>query len=385
MARRRKDAEIDFPIIDIRKGVVSDAEACQKMLRQHPKSFGFVTLLSLREAADKESLYIARVNGDMVGFVSFRACRDGWQTIYELCVDEAWHGKGVGRALLYSVPTPIRLKCPTDLEASNRFYKNAGMKLIDENTTDAEAHQWYCKHVNAMNAKDQAKARPLTLWAMRILTIHCQGNNKNVPGWANKAGMAYGTRHDNTARAWPFMLDINWKKVIWAEYLAKVQALRPVMAMAQDYEHPSQRERMLSQIADLRALGVLRIAVCPKFDGAVVDIPADCMVAVSVPSSYAGFIPQYSELSGRRVHLLGGSPNKITELIAQLDGAVVSADYNVHERNAQNGMIFDYGRWVHRSPIARKTADYDNQVPFSGKNIRVHINAAAEVKQLLLL
>lgn len=353
-----------FPIIDIRRGGVSDAEACQKMTRQHPKSFPFVMLASLRECAERGALHIAYIEGIMVGFVSYRARRDGWHTIYELCVDESWHGQGVGRALLYSVPTPIRLKCPVDLEASNRFYRGAGMEL---------------------DSVDTSKARALNIWTMRVLTIHCQGNNRKVPMWANKAGMAYGTRHDNAARAWPFMLDINWKKVVWPDYLAKVQALRPVMAMAQDYEHPSQRDRMLSQVADLRALGVLRIAVCPKFDGAIADIPADCLVAVSVPSSYAGFVPQYDELTGRKVHLLGGNPNAQVDLITRLGGAVVSADYNVHERNAQNGMIFDYGRWVHRSPIARKTADYDNQVPYSGGNIRRHLNRAACFKQEVLL
>ena len=128
-----------------------------------------------------------------------------------------------------------------------------------------------------------------------------------------------------------------------------------------------------------------RIAVCPKFAGAVADIPADCLVAVSVPSSYAGFVPELTELRGRRVHLLGGNPQAQADLVTRLGGAVVSADYNVHERNAQNGMIFDYGRWVHRSPIARRTADYDNQVPYSGANIRKHINGAATIKQPQLL
>lgn len=353
-----------FPIIDIRKGTPADAEACQKMTRQHPESFPFVMLSSLREAAVKDSLYLARVDGELVGFVSFRACRDGWQTIYELCVDEAWRGKGVGRMLLYAVPTPIRLKCPTDLEASNRFYANAGMTLLGQDVT---------------------KKRPLNLWTMRVLTIHCQGNNKNVPGWARASGMAYGTRHDNRAIEQPYMLDINWKKVVWADYVAKVVALRPVMAMAQDYEHPLQRDRMLSQVADLRTLGVMRIAVCPKFDGAVTDIPADCIIAVSVPSSYAGFVPEFQELTGRRVHLLGGSPNAQAALVTQLGGLVMSADYNVHERNAQTGMIFDYGRWVHRSPTARKTKYYAEQVPYSGANIRRHLNAAAEMKQERLL
>lgn len=119
----------DFPIIHIRHGTPTDVDLCQKMTRQHPKSFPFVMKSSLLECVQRQSLYIAEIEGLAVGFVSFRACRDGWQTIYELCVDKAWHGQGVGRALLYAVPCPIRLKCPADLEASNRFYANAGMEL----------------------------------------------------------------------------------------------------------------------------------------------------------------------------------------------------------------------------------------------------------------
>ncbi len=356
--------QYEFPIIYIRHGTPEDATACQYMTRQHPKSFPFVMKASLTECANRKSLYIAEVDGLMVGFVSFRSRRDGWQTIYELCVDESWHGKGVGRALLYAVPCPIRLKCPADLNASNRFYVGAGMLL---------------------DSVDTRKKRALNIYTMRVLTIHCQGNNAKVPPWARKAGMAYGTRHDNKPTDWPYMLDINWEKVVWAEYLAKAQALRPVLTMAQDYEHPDQRERMLAQVENLRSLGVMRIAVCPKFTGGTADIPDDCIVAISVPSSYAGFVPELTELVGRKIHLLGGNPQAQADLVTRLGGAVISSDYNVHERNAQNGMIFDYGRWVHRSPIARKTAFYDEQVPFSGANIRRHLQGAATMKQAQLL
>lgn len=358
----------DFPIIDIRPGTPADAELCQQMTRQHRNAFPFVTLPSLRECAERGGLFIAVIEGIPAGFVSFRACRDGWQTIYELCVLPEWEGLGVGRALLYAVPCPIRLKCPVDLKA-NGFYSNAGMML---ERVETERH-------------GKTLSRPLNIWHMRVLTIHCQGNNRKVPAWANRAGMAYGTRHDNTPRAWPYMLDINWKKVVWPEYLTKVRLLRPVMAMAQDYEHPDQRERMLAQVADLRALGVLRIGVIPKFGGAVADIPPDCIVAVSVPSSYAGFVPEMSELAERKIHLLGGNPQAQADLITRLGGAVISTDYNVHERNAQNGMIFDYGRWVIRSALGTQTEDYDHVVPHSGANIRKHLQGAASMKQGLLL
>ncbi|MDL1878727.1 uroporphyrinogen-III synthase [Cytophagia bacterium CHB2] len=43
------------------------------------------------------------------------------------------------------------------------------------------------------------------------------------------------------------MLDINWRKYIWSEYMARVLLWRPVMAMVADYEHPNHRETMLKQ------------------------------------------------------------------------------------------------------------------------------------------
>ncbi len=346
----------------IRRGTADDADACQRLTRQHREWFPFVMRASLVEAAERGSLHVAEVDGMFAGFVSFRVCRDGWQTVYEIAVAPEFAGSGVGRNLLYSVPAPIRLKCPVDNAASNRFYANAGMSL---------------SHV-------EDAARPLNVWHMRVLCIHCQGNNRKVPGWAREAGMAYGTRHDDTPRDFPFMLDINWKKYDWNEYCHKVASWHPVMAMAADYERADERDSMLQQVADLRALGVLRIAVCPKFTGAVADIPAGCIVAVSLPSRYAGFVPDPAEHVGRRVHLLGGNPGDARDAVTKW-GNVASADYNVHERNAQNGFLFDGGVWVPRSPIKLKTAEYAGVVPHSGANIRKALNEAAKYRQAVLL
>lgn len=347
----------------IRRGTPADADRCQRLTRQHREWLPFVMRASLVEAAERGTLHIAEVDGVFAGFVSFRACRDGWQTVYELAVAPEFGGSGVGRNLLYSVPAPLRLRCTVDNVVGNHFYANAGMSL---------------SHI------EQGKKRQLNVWHMRVLAIHCQGNNRKVPAWARAAGMAYGTRHDNTPRDYPFMLDINWKKYDWNEYAHKVAAWRPVMAMVADYERVDQRETMLQQVTDLRALGVLRVMVCPKFTGAVADIPQDCVVAVSLPSGYAGFVPDPAEHVGRRVHLLGGNPNDARNAVVRW-GNVISADYNVHERNAQNGRVFDGALWVARSPIALRTAEYEGLVSFSGANIRRMLNETAAHRQSLLL
>jgi GNAT superfamily N-acetyltransferase len=121
----------------LRNGSEDDAVVCQRLTRQHPHTFGFLPLPSLRECARRGTLALACIADEVVGFVSYRACRDGWQTVYELCVATRWHGHGVGQALLASVPRPVRLKCPTDLERSNRFYRQVGMTLT---TTETHRH-----------------------------------------------------------------------------------------------------------------------------------------------------------------------------------------------------------------------------------------------------
>lgn len=334
----------------IRKGTMGDVDLCQRLTRKHSKWFPFVMKSSLREAVLRGELHVAEQDGVFVGFVSFRCCRDGWQTVYELAVDDEYAKSGAGRNLLYSVPTPIRLKCPVDNHRANRFYADAGMKMVE-----------------LLPAK-----RPLCLWHMRVLCVHVQGGNKKVPQWARETGLAYGTRHDHKPAAYPFMVDINWKNYDWGNYIEKIQKWRPVMAMVADYESVEQKKLMLSQVESLRRLGVLRIMVCPKFDGAIKDIPNDCMLAVSVPSKYAGFLPDPTEVGNRRVHLLGGSPKKIRKAM-NMYSAICSIDYNAHERAAQFSRVYLQEGSV--QPLDGTHFGYEKCLIASAVNIREMINA----------
>lgn len=346
----------------IRYGTSEDAPFCQKLTRQFRNELPFVTLVSLREAAARRNLLIAEMDGETVGFVSYRACRDGWQTVYELCVSRDYHKSGIGRALLYAVPAPIRLKCTQDNARANRFYLNAGMKLA---------------------GVDNGKKRPLNIWHLRILSILVQGNNQQMPRVARESGMAYGTRHVEKPRDWPFMVDIHWKKYDWQDYMHKISAWRPVQAMAADYESPSQRRVLYQQIKDLRAAGVLRVMVCPKFEGATAHIPSWCIVAVSVPSEYAGFVPPLSELKGRRIHLLGGSPVKQREWMTRLNsmGRVISLDGNAHTGAAARGVYWQDSVWR----TDKESFDLYDLAILSGRNIVRDMNTTTLYQQPQLL
>jgi hypothetical protein len=136
------------------------------------------------------------------------------------------------------------------------------------------------------------------------------GDARLTPEVCVRTDVAYGLRDDYTAYMQQvYMVDFNWKRELtddlWGRYLTMLRELKPYAAMIPDYEHPSQRRRLYRLIRDVRPL-VRCVMVCPKFAGAVAHIPSWCRVAVSVPSEYAGFLPQPSELAGRECHLLGG-------------------------------------------------------------------------------
>jgi hypothetical protein len=181
-----------------------------------------------------------------------------------------------------------------------------------------------------------------------VIVVYCRGGDKFAPIVARFAGMLYGTRHDYIPYAHIYLLDIHWTKYDWSDYLRKAAAWKPVMAMAPDYERPDQLPALLSQIGDLRGLGI-RPMVCPKFAGAVSDIPPDCIVSISVPSDYAGFLPDRRELGGRELHFLGGSPSQQRYLMARYDNAqTVSADGNKLGYKAMKGQYWhsQQARWV---------------------------------------
>lgn len=212
------------------------------------------------------------------------------------------------------------------------------------------------------------------------LIIYVRGGNKRAPDIAQRGGMLYGTRNDYKAYGDVYMIDIKWKDYDWQKYLNKIEAYRPQIAMVADYEHPSQRQLMYQQIRDLKALGVPRIMVCPKFAGAVAHIPTWCVVAVSVPTEYAGFLPHPSELAGREIHLLGGHPDQqlyLTQVYGAMGGVVISVDGNVLGSKAQRGQYWRAdGGWESKRGQGVPT---DDLAVMSAVNIRKYFESDKKV------
>ena len=113
------------------------------------------------------------------------------------------------------------------------------------------------------------------------------------------------------------------------------------MAMVADYERPEQKCAMLMQGYQISALGV-RPMVCPKFPGAAADIPSQWVVAVSVPTTYAGYLPTVAELQGRDLHLLGGHPDQFVVLMRRYNASrIISVDSSAMFLKAQFGAYWE--------------------------------------------
>lgn len=143
----------------VRFAVERDIPQILKIAQMYRSELGYVNPMALRESVSRRNLVVASHNGQaqiaysdilvspgsekILGFVNYRACRDGWQTVYEIGVHRDWKGQHVGAGLLAAVPSPIRLKCTTDNAAGNAFYEAQGF-----------THQGI----------HQGKKRPLNIW-----------------------------------------------------------------------------------------------------------------------------------------------------------------------------------------------------------------------------
>lgn len=209
--------------------------------------------------------------------------------------------------------------------------------------------------------------------------VYVRGGDKAAPKIAELSGMVYGTRHDYKPYAPIYMLDINWKRFEWTDYVAKVQEYQPIMAMTPDYESPAQRSNLYRCIRDLKPL-VKLVMVCPKFTGALAHIPSWCVIAVSVPTRYAGFLPDFRELNSRKVHLLGGKPEVQADLIRKLCGVgaeIVSVDGSYHAMKAGYGQWFQFGKW---HQIRGKTAPDNDLCLASAINISRYLRLVYETQ-----
>jgi len=144
--------------ISINHATAAGIDACKTIADQHRDVLGFLTRAVFTEAAERQQLLVAAIDGQIVGFVRFNHRTRGIETaIYDICTDRDMQRHGIGRALVVALAAECRqcnresivLRCPVGAHA-NDFYAHIGF------------HQ---------GAIEEGKRRRLIVWRLPIKTV----------------------------------------------------------------------------------------------------------------------------------------------------------------------------------------------------------------------
>lgn len=109
-------------------------------IKANKRYLGFTNRATLGASILKQELHVARTDNKVIGFIRWHRRRDGWTTVYELCVDESYRKQGIGQQLMRVAGTgPVKLKCHSDNPAIY-FYKRLGFKIMSTEITKGGKH-----------------------------------------------------------------------------------------------------------------------------------------------------------------------------------------------------------------------------------------------------
>jgi hypothetical protein len=178
--------------------------------------------------------------------------------------------------------------------------------------------------------------------------IYCADGNRRFAQIAIDHGFRYGAQLPNTVYFRPYFADQDWRKPDRERYMAALAEHQPTMATVLDWEREDQLPEVLDW-AEEAARYVKWILIVPKVIGGIANIPRringrDIILALSVPTRYAGTQLPFWEFVGWPVHLLGGSPQAQMTLYSYLR---VCADVVSVDGNYMLKMATKYNRfWV---------------------------------------
>jgi len=151
---------------------------------------------------------------------------------------------------------------------------------------------------------------------------------------AYEEGWLLGTRSDQRTYLPIVFVDIDYKRPDFELHLRRVEKERPKYAIVPDLSDtvldPNDIERALHQAQQLQQYCQIPFIV-PKLEEQLSYIPHNYAIAYSIPSTYGGARFPIERLVGRRVHLLGGSPDKqfaCWQRATSAGVAIISADGN---------------------------------------------------------
>src|SRR3989344_2310123 len=113
----------------IRKASENDIPAVKRIADLNKRYLGFTKRVILGESIAKAELHVAVLDRQIAGFIRWHRRRDGWTTVYELCVDEPYRGRGLGRMLIaVAGKGPVKLRCHHTNPAL-QFYYGLGFRF----------------------------------------------------------------------------------------------------------------------------------------------------------------------------------------------------------------------------------------------------------------
>ncbi len=124
-------------MVFLRGAQEKDIPAIKRIADANKRFLGFTKNPALKESAARSELHVALIGREVAGFIRWHKRRDGWITIYEICVSESRRNQGIGKKLMEVVGQgPARVKCHSDNPAL-LFYDRLGFKKVDFETTRA--------------------------------------------------------------------------------------------------------------------------------------------------------------------------------------------------------------------------------------------------------
>ena len=153
------------------------------------------------------------------------------------------------------------------------------------------------------------------------------------------------------------------KKPNFEKHLEVVKKYRPKYATVADLseEHVSEDdiERALRQLEQISVYCDVPLIV-PKLPGQIKMLPPEVAIGYSIPSSYGGAKFPIWEMSGRQIHLLGGSPRKQLNAYLHLSAiaSVMSVDGNYAQLMATRyGEYWERDKWKEHPGVKSRQKD----------------------------
>lgn len=202
--------------------------------------------------------------------------------------------------------------------------------------------------------------------------IYTSGNNRAYARMTQEAGWLIGVRSDETPYNLPIQfVDINYREPDWDRHLLMVERFRPRYATVPDLSETKvlqqDIDRALRQIDQISPYCDIPLVV-PKLASQLALLPGHIAIGLSVVSRYGGIqsmeMEMFPLLSGRRIHLLGGSPHKQMEVYRYLScyTTIMSADGNMFQYMSGRGKYWHRGKWI-RHPYASQMPRNPRVVP----------------------